>query len=83
MNLENMRRKLTSRKFWLAVAGLVTSVMLFRGSTQNDTAQVAAIIMGAGSIVTYVFGESLIDSARVGKENESESDTALDPITNE
>ena len=79
MNLENLRRKLTSRKFWLAIAGLVTSVMMFRGSTQNETAQVAAIIMGAGSIVTYVFGESLIDSARAGKESED----ALDPITNE
>ena len=79
MNLENLRRKLTSRKFWLAVAGLVTSVMMFRGSTQNEMTQVAAIIMGTGSIVTFVFGESLIDSARVGKENED----ALEPVTNE
>lgn len=79
MNLENLRRKLTSRKFWLAVAGLVTSVMMFRGSTQNEMTQVAAIIMGTGSIVTFVFGESLIDSARVGKENED----TLEPVTNE
>ena len=79
MNLENLRRKLTSRKYWHAVAGLVTSVMMFRGSTQNEMTQVAAIIMGTGSIVTFVFGESLIDSARAGKENED----ALEPVTNE
>ena len=79
MNLENLRRKLTSRKFWLAVAGLVTRVMMFRGSTQNEMTQVAAIIMGTGSIVTFVFGESLIDSARAGKESEDN----LEPVTNE
>lgn len=56
------KSKLTSRKFWLAVAGLIVGVVaLFSPGT--DTAQISGVIMALGSVVAYIVGEGLVDAA--------------------
>lgn len=42
----NWARKLTSRKFWAAVVGFVTPMMVAAGATDGTITQVTAIIMG-------------------------------------
>ena len=44
MTKNDIVRKLTSRKLWLAVIGFVTPLLLAFGVAENTTAQVAAII---------------------------------------
>lgn len=39
-------RKLTSRKFWAAVVGFVSPIMVAAGAGDNEITQVTAIIMG-------------------------------------
>jgi len=56
------KRKLTSRKLWVAVAGFVSGVMIFRGASESDAAQVAALIMSGASVVGYLIGEGLADA---------------------
>lgn len=60
-------KKLTSRKFWLAVAGLVTGIILaFRGDA--ETAElVSGCIMALGSVVAYIIGEGLTDASHVNE----------------
>ena len=41
----NWAKKLTSRKFWAAVVGFVTPIMIAAGATDNSVTQVTAIIM--------------------------------------
>lgn len=66
------KAKLTSRKFWIAVAGLVTGLILaFRGNAETAET-VSGIIMGAASVVAYILGEGLTDSARAGVETKDE-----------
>lgn len=55
-------RKLTSRKFWVAVVGLVTSTMLVFGMAESDVSQIAGIIMQAATILAYIIGEGLTDA---------------------
>lgn len=57
--------KLTSRKFWVAVAGLVSGLIIFFGGAEGTATQVTALIMSAASVVAYVLGEGLIDAAHV------------------
>lgn len=57
------RRKLTSRKLWVALVGLVTGVIMFFGGSEAVATQVGAIIMSAASVIAYVFGEGLVDAA--------------------
>lgn len=59
----NWTKKLTSRKFWAAVVGFVTPMMVAAGATDNTVTQVVAIIMGGATLIAYIIGEGLVDSA--------------------
>lgn len=58
-------RKLTSRKFWAAVVGFVTPLMIAGGAQENAITQVTAIIMGGATLIAYIIGEGLTDAANV------------------
>lgn len=57
------RRKLTSRKLWLAVAGFVTGLMLYLGHSEAEASQVAALILSGASVLAYCIGEGLADGS--------------------
>lgn len=57
------KRKLTSRKLWVSVAGFVTLLVVAFGATESAAAQVAAIIMAGADVLGYVLAEGLADSA--------------------
>lgn len=63
-------RKLTSRKFWMAIANFVTMMIVAFGGTDNQAAQVAALIMAGASVVAYVIGEGLADAGNAPAEIE-------------
>ena len=65
----NWKRKLTSRKFWIAVAGLVSSVLVVFKVPDITSEQVTTIIMGFATVIAYIIGEGLTDSAAVKKED--------------
>lgn len=56
------KRKLTSRKFWLAVVGFVSTLMIFFGASESEATQVASIIMQGAIVIGYLIGEGLADS---------------------
>lgn len=58
-------RKLTSRKFWVAVASFVSMMIVAFGGTENSASQVAALIMAGASVIAYIIGEGLTDAANV------------------
>ena len=58
-------RKLTSRKLWTAVASFVSMMIVATGGTENTATQVTAIIMAGASVVAYIIGEGLTDTASV------------------
>lgn len=55
------RRKLTSRKFWMAVALFVSGILTAVGSDQGEAA--AGLIMQGAAVVAYIIGEGLADAA--------------------
>ena len=57
------KRKLTSRKFWVAIVGLITGLLLLFGMDADQTEKIGGIILTAGSIVAYILGEGLADTA--------------------
>lgn len=60
------KRKLTSRKFWAAVAEFVTMLIIAFGGTQETAVQVTALIMAGASVLAYIIAEGLVDAANVG-----------------
>lgn len=64
MNKIDWVRKLTSRKLWVAVAGFVSGLLIYCGHSEQDAAQVAALIMSGASVLAYCIGEGLADGGR-------------------
>lgn len=56
-------QKLTSRKLWVSVGSFVSMMIVATGGTENQAAQVAALIMAGATVLGYVIGEGLVDSA--------------------
>lgn len=63
------KRKLTSRKLWLAVAGFVTGLILAFNGTAETAETVSGCIMSGASVVAYIVGEGLTDVASIKNEN--------------
>lgn len=65
-------RKLTSRKWWTAIASFVTLLIVAFGGTENIATQVSAIIMAGAIVIGYTIGEGLTDASYSNIEVETE-----------
>ncbi len=83
MNKVNWKQKLTSRKLWAAVVGVVVGLAAAFGISENEYAQIVGVVGSVVSVVSYIFGEASVDAAKKGdggKLPASENDT--DPVGN-
>lgn len=73
------KQKLSSRKFWAAVIGFVTPLLIAFNVDSLTIEQVTAIISAFGTLTAYIIGESVVDAKRIttttDKVDESMSDT--------
>lgn len=74
------RRKLTSRKLWLALAGFIAGLIVMFGGTQEDADKISGSILSGAAVVGYILGEGIADSANAGTalplmDTEDEEDT--------
>lgn len=66
------KRKLTSRKFWVAIAEFVTMLILAFNGNQEIVTQITALIMAGAAVVAYIIGEGLTDAASANAAADSE-----------
>ncbi len=65
------KRKLTSRKLWVAVAGFVAGLIVIFGGSQDTADKVSGSIMSGAAVVGYIVAEGLTDDANVGKDDKN------------
>ena len=63
MDKIDWKRKLTSRKFWVAVVGFITQLMIAFNYSNVTVEKVTATVMAAAVLIAYILGEGLADSA--------------------
>jgi hypothetical protein len=63
MKKEEIIRKLTSRKFWLAVALFVSGLLTAFGKDAHTAETISGLIMQGAAVLAYVIGEGLADAA--------------------
>lgn len=63
--MNNMVRKLSSRKLWAAVAGVVTGLAMVFGLDENVISTVAGAVVSVMSVMTYIITEGKIDAEGV------------------
>lgn len=73
MNID-WKKKLTSRKFWAAIVGFVTPLLLAFGVCEDVVVQVSGIIMAGATAIAYIIGEGLVDSERAASEGKNDKE---------
>lgn len=72
------KRKLTSRKLWMAVAGFVAGLVVLFGQPEETADKISGAILSGAAVVGYIVGEGLADAARGentdGNDNEEEGE---------
>lgn len=56
------KRKLTSRKLWMAVALFVSGIFAATGHKETGIV-IAGLIMQGAAVIAYIVGEGLVDAA--------------------
>ncbi len=59
------KRKLTSRKFWMAVIGFIGPLLIAFGLSEEQSAQVTSLIMAGATVIAYLIAEGMTDVADV------------------
>ena len=62
-----MIKKLTSRKLWMAIAGVATGIAMVLGIDGSEISTVAGSVTTILSVVTYIIMEGKVDAASVKK----------------
>lgn len=63
MSSIDWKRKLTSRKLWVAIAGFVSGLIIAFGGTESTAVTVTGCIMQGASVLGYLLAEGLTDAA--------------------
>lgn len=70
----NLMKKLSSRKLWAALVGVVVGLAAAFGIDGNDYTEIAGIVTSAVSIVAYIFAEGSVDAAAVNSGGERDAE---------
>jgi len=57
------KRKLTSRKFWMAVALFVSGLLVAFGKDKSQAEAISGLIMQGAAVIAYIIGEGLTDQS--------------------
>lgn len=74
MNSVDWKRKLTSRKLWLAVAGFASGLILAFGGGATAAETVSGCILQGAAVLGYLLAEGLTDAAYVSGRGDGEPD---------
>ena len=61
------RRKLSSRKLWAVIAGIVAGLAMVFGLDENAVNTVAGAVVSVASVVAYIMAEGKVDAESVKK----------------
>ncbi len=57
------KRKLTSRKLWVAIAGFTAGLVVAFGGSAETADTVSGCILSGAAVVGYIIGEGLADGS--------------------
>ena len=64
--MQNFLKKLTSRKFLAALAGVATGLAMVFGVDETTISTDAGAVTTVASVVSYIMSEGMVDAAAVG-----------------
>ncbi len=82
------KRKLASRKFWMALVGFISPILIAFNVPENDVTTITSIIMSGATLIAYILAEGFVDAQNVEvhhfyevyEEEEEEEERKSNPI---
>ena len=68
----NWKQKLSSRKFWSMVIGVVTALLVLFNVPDLTIEKIVALISAEGVLIAYIFAEGDVDSNRIQQGEEQD-----------
>ena len=60
----NWKKKLSSRKFWLAIIGFVTPIMYMFNIPEETSTTITTMILSGASLIADILAEGFVDANR-------------------
>ena len=70
----NWKKKLSSRKFWAAISGVVISVMVAFNADAGSQEKVTGVITATGTLAIYMLAEGGADKAAAKKDDRTDKE---------
>ena len=70
MTKQDIIRKLTSRKFWVAIAAFISGLIAAFGGAEETAVQVSGLIMQGAAVLGYLLAEGLADASHTENKGE-------------
>lgn len=77
-----LKQKLSSRKLWAAIAGIVMGLSMVFGLDENTVSTVSGAVVSVASVIAYIITEGKVDAAAVGEAAGKVQD-AMDAVEDE
>ena len=74
MNKIDWKKKLTSRKFWVALIGFISSLLLAFNVDSGSVEQITSIIMSGATLIAYILAEGFVDASNINLSIDKEED---------
>ena len=72
MNKINWKQKLSSRKFWAAVTGVVSALLVLFNLDSMSIEKIIALVSAEGVLVSYILSEGSVDKSALKGDNKNE-----------
>jgi len=63
MSKNDLIRKLTSRKFWVALVAFITALLVAFNVDAGSVERIVSIVMSFGALIAYIFAEGWADAS--------------------
>lgn len=70
----NWKKKLSSRKFWAAISGVVISVMVAFNADAGSQEKVTGVITATGTLAIYMLAEGGADKAAAKNDDKTDKE---------
>ena len=74
MNKIDWKKKLTSRKFWVALIGFISSLLVAFNVASGSVEQITSIIMSGATLIAYILAEGFVDASNINLSIDKEED---------
>ena len=68
------KKKLTSRKFWVALIGFISSLLVAFNVDSGSVEQITSIIMSGATLIAYILADGFVDASNINLSIDKEED---------